>query len=51
MGRSESTPGNYHKISMDALTGIVWEDNSQIGDAVVHGRHDKGNPRMEITIS
>jgi Holliday junction resolvase RusA-like endonuclease len=26
---------------MDALTGIVWEDDSQIEDAVVHRRYDK----------
>lgn len=41
---------NFHKLSMDALTGIVWEDDSLITDANVHKRYDKENPRIEITI-
>jgi Holliday junction resolvase RusA-like endonuclease len=40
---------NFHKLSMDALTGIVWEDDEQIDDAHVHKRYDKENPRIEIT--
>ena len=42
---------NYHKISMDALTGIVWEDDSQIQIATVEKHKDKLNPRIELTIS
>jgi len=41
---------NYHKLSMDALTGIVWEDDSQIQKAEVEKFYDKENPRIEITI-
>lgn len=41
---------NFHKLSMDALSGIVWQDDSQILDAVVHKRRDKENPRIEITV-
>lgn len=42
---------NFHKISMDALSGIVYEDDSQITDATVHRRYDKDNPRIEITVT
>ena len=41
---------NWHKISCDALSGIVWEDDSQIKEAHVFMEHDKKNPRIEITI-
>lgn len=42
---------NFHKISMDALTGIVWEDDSQIKQALVIKDYDKENPRIEIKLS
>ncbi len=41
---------NFHKLSMDALTGIVWEDDSQIQMAIVNKHYDKENPRIEIDI-
>jgi Holliday junction resolvase RusA-like endonuclease len=41
---------NFHKLSMDALTGIVWEDDSQIVKATVEKFYSKENPRIEITI-
>lgn len=41
---------NYHKLSVDALTGIVWLDDSQIQKATVEKFYDKINPRIEITI-
>jgi Holliday junction resolvase RusA-like endonuclease len=41
---------NFHKLSMDALTGIVWEDDSQIKRATVDVLYDKKNPRIEIDI-
>lgn len=41
---------NFHKLSMDALSGIVWEDDSQIEDARVLKRYDKERPRIEIEI-
>ena len=34
----------------EPLTGVVWEDDSQIEDAVVHRRYDKGNLRIVLTI-
>lgn len=41
---------NFHKLSMDALTGIVWLDDSQIKKATVEKFYSKENPRIEITI-
>ncbi len=41
---------NFHKLSMDSLTGIVYRDDSQIVRAVVNKRYDKSNPRIEISI-
>lgn len=42
---------NFHKLSMDALTGIVWEDDSQIQIAHVYKEYDKELPRIEIMIT
>lgn len=42
---------NFHKLSMDALTGIVYEDDSQIMSALVEKFIDKENPRIEIEIN
>lgn len=41
---------NFHKLSMDALTGIVWEDDSQIIRSTVTKHYDKDRPRIEIDI-
>ncbi len=41
---------NWHKLTCDALSGIVYEDDSQILDAHVHKRYDATNPRIEIEI-
>jgi len=41
---------NFHKLSMDALTGIVWEDDSQIQQAIVRKCYDKEQPRIEIKV-
>ena len=42
---------NFHKLSMDSLTGIVWTDDSQIQKATVEKFFDKENPRIELEIS
>lgn len=39
---------NYHKLSMDALNGIVWVDDSQVKEVTVRVSYDKKNPRIEI---
>lgn len=41
---------NFHKLSMDALSGIVYEDDSQIYFATVMKAYDKKDPRIEIEI-
>lgn len=41
---------NWHKLSMDALTGIVYEDDSQILAATVSKHIDKERPRIEIKV-
>ena len=42
---------NWHKISMDALTGIVYEDDSQINLATIQiMERDKENPRIELIL-
>jgi Holliday junction resolvase RusA-like endonuclease len=41
---------NFHKLSMDALSGLVYEDDSQIVEAQVVKAYDKENPRIEIYI-
>lgn len=42
---------NVHKISQDALNGIVWEDDSQIDEAHVYRRYDPMDPRIEIEVN
>lgn len=42
---------NWHKISMDSLTGIVYEDDSQIKLATIQiMERDKENPRIELIL-
>lgn len=43
---------NYHKLSMDALTWIIFDDDSQIKKATVEIMEiDKENPRIELIIT
>jgi len=41
---------NFGKLMNDALTNIVWHDDSQVNDARIRLSYDKKNPRIEITI-
>jgi Holliday junction resolvase RusA-like endonuclease len=41
---------NFHKLSMDALTGVVYLDDSQVVKATVTKHYDKARPRIEIKI-
>jgi len=41
---------NYHKITMDALEGVVYEDDRQIQDARVRKYLDRDKPRIEIIV-
>jgi Holliday junction resolvase RusA-like endonuclease len=42
---------NFHKLSCDALSGIAYEDDSQIKRATVAMAYDKSRPRIELTLS
>lgn len=37
------------KVILDALTGIVWEDDNQIIDLHITKHFDKQKPRAELT--
>lgn len=39
---------NYHKLSLDALSGIVYTDDKQIKKMTVEKFIDKENPRIEL---
>ena len=41
---------NFNKLWQDALTGIVYEDDSQIGELHLYRDYDKKRPRIEIGI-
>jgi crossover junction endodeoxyribonuclease RusA len=39
---------NFNKLSLDALTGIAYEDDSQIAKLTIERAYDKAHPRIEI---
>lgn len=41
---------NFGKLMNDSLTGIVWEDDSQVWKATITKHIEKENPRIEITV-
>jgi crossover junction endodeoxyribonuclease RusA len=41
---------NQNKLVLDALTGIVYEDDRQIHDLRLIRRYDAKNPRIEVTV-
>ncbi len=41
---------NYNKILLDAFTGILWEDDSQIQSLLIVKNKDLKNPRIEIQL-
>ena len=42
---------NYHKLSFDSLSGVVWHDDVQVMKAIVWKKYDKQNPRIELIIN
>ena len=42
---------NFNKLSLDALTGIVYEDDSQIAELHLKRAYDKARPRIEVKIA
>jgi Holliday junction resolvase RusA-like endonuclease len=41
---------NFNKLSLDALTGTAYEDDSQIAALHLYRAHDKLRPRIEVSI-
>lgn len=41
---------NLLKLTLDAMNGIVWEDDRQVKELHVYLRDDRKNPRLEVTI-
>ena len=41
---------NYHKLSLDSFSGIVWNDDSQIMEMHITKAYDKENPRIELAV-
>jgi Holliday junction resolvase RusA-like endonuclease len=41
---------NMNKLVLDALTGIAWEDDSQIAALHLYREYDRASPRIEIAI-
>lgn len=42
---------NFNKLSLDALTGIAYEDDSQIAALTLKRAYDKQKPRIEVTVA
>jgi Holliday junction resolvase RusA-like endonuclease len=41
---------NFNKLSLDALTGVAYSDDSQISTLTIARGYDKVRPRIEIEI-
>jgi len=41
---------NFNKLSLDTLTGIVYEDESQIAELHLKRAYDKARPRIEVEV-
>lgn len=41
---------NFNKLVFDALSGVVWRDDSQIEELHIKKLYDKENPRVELLI-
>jgi Holliday junction resolvase RusA-like endonuclease len=42
---------NFNKLSLDALTGIAYEDDSQISKLTIARAYDKAFPRIQIAVN
>lgn len=42
---------NFNKLILDALTGVVYADDSQIRSLHIFYGYDKEKPRVEITVN
>lgn len=41
---------NFNKLVLDSLTGLVYEDDSQIVELTIIKGYDKERPRVEVII-
>jgi len=41
---------NFNKLILDAMIGIIYEDDNQIQSLLVIKNYDKDNPRVEIDL-
>jgi crossover junction endodeoxyribonuclease RusA len=41
---------NQNKLVLDALTGIVYVDDSQVDELHLYRHYDKENPRIEVQV-
>jgi Holliday junction resolvase RusA-like endonuclease len=42
---------NFNKLSLDALTGIAYLDDSQIAKLTIERGYDRSSPRIEIVVA
>ena len=42
---------NQNKLILDALSGVVYEDDSQVAALHLHRHFDAANPRIEIVVA
>jgi Holliday junction resolvase RusA-like endonuclease len=42
---------NFNKLSLDALTGIAYLDDSQIAKLSIERGYDKARPRIEVAVA
>jgi Holliday junction resolvase RusA-like endonuclease len=42
---------NLNKLSLDALTGIAYLDDSQISELHLKRAYDKARPRIEVVLT
>lgn len=42
---------NFNKILLDSMSGIIFEDDSQIQSLLIIKNKDKKNPRIELQIN
>lgn len=48
--RRKADLDNFNKLWADALTGVVYEDDSQIAELLLKRAYDPKAPRIEITV-
>jgi crossover junction endodeoxyribonuclease RusA len=46
--RRKADLDNFNKLSLDALTGIAYLDDSQIAKLTIERGYDKARPRLEV---